>query len=56
MLYTPNIGMYVFSDDELVADYLVRKMRSYDKPYLKGTNKRKILTRIQLKPIKTSED
>ena len=56
MLYTPNIGMYVFNDDELVADYLVRKMRSYDKPYLKGTNKRKILTRIQVKPIKTSED
>ena len=49
VLYTPNIGMSVWSDHELLADYLVRKMKAYNKPYLKEDEKDKVLTRIQIK-------
>ena len=47
--YTPNIGMHVWSDDELLAEYLVRKMKVYDRPYLKEEDKDKVLSRIQIK-------
>lgn len=47
--YTPNIGMNVWWRDELVANYYIRKMKLYDRPYLSEEEKGQVLTRIQLK-------
>ena len=46
--YVPNIGMYVYTDNEFLAACLVRNMKSYQKPYLKDKQKDKVLARIQL--------
>ena len=49
MYYTPNIGMSLYSDNQLLANYYIRQMKEYDKPYLNNEEKNKILTRIQIK-------
>lgn len=49
ILYTPNVGMSVWTNDELVANYFVRQMELSDKPYLSEENKDQVLTRIQVK-------
>ena len=41
--------MSVWSNHELLADSLVRKMKASNKPYLKEEEKDKVLTRIQIK-------
>ena len=45
----PNMGVYVFTDDESLANFFVRPMKVYDKPYLSDSEKNKVLTKIQMK-------
>ncbi len=47
--HTPNIGVHVFADDESLANFFVRPMKTYDKPYLDDSEKNKVLAKIQLK-------
>ena len=48
-LYRPNIGLDIWSDDDLVAGIYERPTKCYNKPYLSGKNACKVLTKIQLK-------
>ena len=45
----PNMGVYVFADDESLANFFVRPMKVYDKPFLSDSEKNKVLTKIQMK-------
>ena len=47
--YRPNLTMNLWADGELLANYPVRKMKEYDKPYLNETEKNKVLTKVQIR-------
>ena len=53
--YFPNVGTNLFNDGDSIANYYVRPMKIYEKPYLNDENKSKVLTRIQLQKEKTRE-
>ena len=47
--YRPNIGLDVWSNDDLVAGIYERPIKVYNTPYLSGKNACKVLTKIQIK-------
>ena len=47
--HTPNIGITVWSDSDLLANYYDKEIKSYDKEYLSEEDKEMVLSRIQMK-------
>ena len=49
VIYFPNVGMSIWSNGDLLANYYRRQIKEYDKPYLNEENKDKVLSKIQIK-------
>ena len=53
--YTPHVGLSIYSEDNLIADYLNCSKKSKEKEYLKEEDsKEKLLRRILIKPNKNN--
>ena len=53
--YTPHVGLSIYNEDDLIADYLNCSKKSKEKEYLKEEDsKEKLLRRILVKPNKNN--
>mgnify|MGYP004466156597 FL=1 len=53
--YTPDVGLSIYNEDDLIADYLNCSKKSKEKEYLKEEDsKEKLLRRILVKPNKNN--
>ena len=53
--YTPHVGLSIYNEDDLIADYLNCSKKSKEKEYLKEKDsKEKLLRRILVKPNKNN--